>query len=82
MELSKEAIIATRKHFADSAQYCIDEVLSGDVVLPSHMSQDAYFKWQRQRISDSLAGLNDHTFTFKQYAQYVQMSGCCAILRK
>lgn len=80
VELTQETILTTRKHFADNAQGCIDEVLSGNVVLPSHTSQDIYFKWQRQRMADSLDGFNDHTWTFLQRAYWIQTGECVALL--
>lgn len=80
VELSQETILATRKHFADNAQGCIDEVLSGGVVLPSHTDREEYFRKCRVRAVNHTVGSYDHTWTFLQRAYWIQTGECVALL--
>lgn len=75
--LTQETIIAARQWFADNAQACIDEVTSGAVRVND---PETYFEWRRQSAADSLAGKNDHTFTFMQRAHYIQTGESVALL--
>ena len=79
VDLTPEIIQKARQHFADNAQGCIDEVLSGEVRVND---RDSYFQWQRERMADSLAGNYDHTFTHLQMAYYFQTGECIALLPK
>lgn len=80
VELTQETILATRQHFADNRQACIDEILRGDVVLPSHNPQEEHFARLRQRAVDDLAGKHDHTWTFLQRAYWIQTGEMVALL--
>lgn len=76
--ISKEqAVITTRQWFADNAQACIDEAVSGQVRVNNLAS---YVADQTQRIQDCLAGNWDHTLAFQQRMVYVQTGVCHAIL--
>jgi hypothetical protein len=76
-EITQETIIATRQWFADNARGCISEVESGAVRVND---PESYFEWRLQQVADSLAGNNDHTFTFLQRAHYIQTGECVALL--
>lgn len=73
----EQAIVTTRQWFADNAQACIDEAVSGRVRVNNLTS---YIADQTQRIQDSLAGKWDHTIAFQQRVLYVQTGVCHAIL--
>lgn len=73
----EQAVITTRQWFADNAQACIDEAVSGQVRVNNLTS---YIADQTQRIQDSLTGKWDHTLTFQQRVFYVQTGVCYAIL--
>lgn len=77
-EVSKEqAVNTTRQWFADNAQACIDEAVSGQLRVNDLAK---YVKDQTQRIQDSLSGKWDHTLAFQQRVVYVQTGVCHAIL--
>ena len=69
VELTEATILATRKYYADNAQKCIDNAISGEDRVND---LDRYITWRNKQIADGLAGLNDHTFTFVQMAYYIQ----------
>lgn len=73
----EQAVIAARQWFADNAQACIDEAISGQVRVNNLTS---YVVDQTQRIQDCLAGKWDHTLAFQQRVVYVQTGVCYAIL--
>ena len=73
----EQATITTRQWFADNAQACIDEAISGQVRVNNLAS---YVVDQTQRIQDCLAGKWDHTLAFQQRVLYVQTGKCYAIL--
>lgn len=75
--MKQETILATRQHFADLALRCIDEAESGVVKVNDLPS---YVAWMRQGAVDSLAGCSDHTFTFRQYAHYLETGVCVGLL--
>lgn len=77
IELTEESIQKAREWFADNAQGCIDEVLSGKVKVND---PESYFAWRREQISDAMEGRNDHTLTFLQRAHYIQTGECIALL--
>lgn len=77
--LTEETIRNTRQWFADNAQACIDEAVSGNVKVNNLQK---YIEWQKQRAADSLAGKSDHTFTFIQMAYYIQSGECIPLLSK
>lgn len=72
-----DTINATRQWFADNAQACINEAVSGQVRVNNLAS---YVADQTQRIQDCLAGNWDHTLAFQQRVVYVQTGVCHAIL--
>lgn len=80
MKLTNETIQVTRQWFADNSQACIDEVMSGDIVLPSHVNKVDYFASCRVRAVEHLSGKWDHTFTFLQRAHFIQTGECVALL--
>lgn len=73
----EQAVITTRQWFADNAQACINEAVSGQVRVNNLAS---YVADQTQRIQDCLAGNWDHTLAFQQRVVYVQTGVCHAIL--
>lgn len=73
----EQAIITTRQWFADNAQACIDEAVSGQVRVNNLAS---YVADQAQRIQDCLAGNWDHTLVFQQRVLFIQTGVCNAIL--
>lgn len=73
----EQAIITARQWFADNAQACIDEAVSGQLRVNDLTK---YVKDQTQRIKDSLDGKWDHTLAFQQRVVYVQTGVCHAIL--
>lgn len=77
MELTKESMQAAREYFAKNALQCIADVQNGTVRVND---PDAYFAYCRQRHDDTLAGKNDHTFTLRQYAYYLQTGVCVPLL--
>lgn len=80
--LTEETVKRTRQHFIDIYQGCIDEVLSGDVVLPEHTKQEDYFAYQRERMEYMKAGKGEHNFTFLQRAYWLQTGESIALLPK
>lgn len=73
----EQAVITTRQWFADNAQACIDEAISGQLRVNDLTK---YVKDQTERIQDSLSGKWDHTLAFQQRVSYVQTGVCHAIL--
>ena len=75
--LTTETIQSTRQWFADNAQACIDEAVSGDVKVNDLIG---YIERQEQRIDECLSGVWDQTFTFLQRAYYIQTGESVALL--
>jgi hypothetical protein len=74
MRLTKEeAILATRQHFADIHQSCIDSAKAGKFYVND---LERYIAWQEQSRKASLAGEYDHTFAFRQRAWWIQTGEC------
>jgi hypothetical protein len=72
-----EAIHATRQHFAEVAQACIEEAASGNV----HVNDlNAYTAWQHEMAADSLAGKFDHTFSHQQHVHFLLTGECRPLL--
>lgn len=67
--LTDETIQKTRQWYANNAQMCIDEAVSGEVKVND---LPKYIEWRKQSAADSLAGKSDHTFAFIQMAYYLQ----------
>lgn len=76
-KLTKETILKTRQWFADNAQACIDEVKRGEVKVNDELG---YFARCEQRKTDAIAGMIDHSLTFKQRAIMIQTGFCHPIL--
>lgn len=76
-EITQETIQRTRQHFADIAQGCINEAISGEVKVSNLQS---YIEWQQGSIEYTLSGKNDFTFTFMQRAYWLQTGECVALL--
>ena len=72
--ITPETTQATRQHFADLYQRCIDEAAAGVTDL------DRYVTWRREAIRASLAGEHDGSLTFLQRALYLQTRQSVAIL--
>jgi hypothetical protein len=70
-------ILATRNWYADNAQGCIDEALSGEVRVND---LDTYIEWRKSNIVASLIGLSDHTVAFLQMAVYIQTGESAPLL--
>lgn len=76
-EITQETIQRTRQHFADIAQGCINEAISGEVKVNNLQS---YIEWQHGSIEYALSGKNDFTFTFMQRAYWLQTGEMVALL--
>lgn len=77
VKLTPESMQAARLHFAHINQRCIDEVQSGKLRVND---PEKYIVWCQQSTADTLAGKNDHTFTFLQMAHYIQTGEMRALL--
>ena len=77
MTLTDETITATRQHFADIHQDCIDQARAGKFYVNN---LERYVEWQEHLRVASLAGEHDHTFTFQQRAWWIQTGECIALL--
>lgn len=73
----EQAVITTRQWFADNAQACINEAVSGQVRVNNMAS---YVADHAQRIQGCLAGSWDHTLAFQQRVLFIQTGVCHAIL--
>lgn len=77
MVLTPDTIQAARLWFAENAQSCIDEVLSGEVRVND---RPAFLKSQGWVKALALAGEFDRTLTFLQRAHFIQTGECPALL--
>jgi len=77
MNITPEAMLAARQWFADNAQACIAEAERGEVRVNDLAG---YIASRRQDAADALAGKHDHTFAFRQRAQYIQTGECVPLL--
>lgn len=75
--ITQETVIKTRQWFAENAQACIDEAISGKVCVND---LPLYVKQMEKRKAESISGKNDHTFTFRQKAVYIQTGEYHALL--
>ena len=71
-------ILATRNWYAENAQLCIDEAVSGEVRVND---LDTYIEWRKSNIVASLIGLLDHTVAFLQMAVYIQTGESVPLLK-
>ena len=74
-----DTINATRQWFADSAQACVNEAISGQVKVND---LDKYVQDQKRRMAEYLNGTWDHTLAFQQKATFIQTGECHPILPK
>jgi hypothetical protein len=79
IELTPETLQATREHFADIGRRCIEGATAGEFFVNDLSS---YVAGEREKIADSLAGKNDHTFTFLQRAHWIQTGECLPLFAK
>lgn len=79
MNLTNETIYATRQWYADNAQACIDEAVSGRVRVND---LDKYIIEQTGKVEEYLIGRWDHTLAFQQKAVFIQTGECHPILPK
>lgn len=77
LELTDDAIIAARQHFAGIHDECASGAKGG---LFSVYNLDEYVVEQGRLKEQSLNGDFDHTFTFLQMAHYFQTGNCVALL--
>ena len=75
--LTQETIFNTRQWFADNAQDCIVQAVSGEVKVNN---LDDYIESKETHIEECLSGVWDHTFTFQQRALYFQTGVCNPLL--
>ena len=75
--LTQETIAATRTHFVDNAYGCIREVIDGTIRVND---PEGYITTCELRALQHSLGKWDHTFTFRQYATFVQTGKCHALL--
>ena len=75
--IDEQAIIETRAHFADLCLRCIEDAQTGETRVND---LDRYVEQQTRSRIATLAGENDHTFTHRQYAHYLQTGVCVALL--
>lgn len=59
----------TRNHFARIHIYCIRQAKGGTIRVND---LPAYIAWHLQLLRDVRAGKQDHTFTLRQYADYLR----------
>lgn len=74
---TEQTIIATRQHFADMQERCIDDAEDGITAVNDLPSYIARCEEERRAF---LAGEYDHTFTFRQHAHYLQTGECLGLL--
>lgn len=77
--LKQESILSARQYFADLAMACLEDAKKGGV-LASDYPIEKYAQDCHKDRDESLAGKNDHTFTFLQRAYYIQTGECVALL--
>lgn len=65
-----------RQWFHDNALACIAEVESGAVKLASHYPVELYREKKLEDAQAALRGDYDHTFTFRQRAQWIETGVC------
>lgn len=75
--LTEDAIHRTRQWFAANARECAVEATAG-VFQVNDLA--AYVAEREEFALEALAGKHDHTFTFCQYAAYLQTGKCVALL--
>jgi hypothetical protein len=77
-ELTESTIISTRNHFAQISENCIQGALTNEF----HVNDvDQYVSWKSKSKQDYLDEKSDHTFTFLQYAYFLQTGQMVALLK-
>lgn len=77
-DITTETINQTRNHFAQISENCIQGALNKEF----HVNDVAqYIQWKTNSKKDYLSGKCDHTFTFLQYAYYIQTGECIPLLK-
>jgi len=79
-KITQESIIATRQHFADIYQACINGALDGTEPPASHVNIAEYVAQHEENIRAMLAGERQNNFTFMQRAYWIQTGKCIALL--
>lgn len=79
MILTSETIKATQQWYAENAQACINEAISGQVKVND---LDKYVQDQKLSMAEYLNGTWDHTLAFQQRATFIQTGECRPILPK
>jgi uncharacterized short protein YbdD (DUF466 family) len=75
-KLTAESITAARQFFADNANACIADAVSGAVKVNN---LDKYVSHQRKAHDDALSGVYDHTFAARQRAYFIQTGHSVAL---
>ena len=78
-ELTEESILKARKFFSDNCLACIEAVKSGKSQI--YCNKDEFYKMEEKKSKDYLAGVNDNTFFFLQYAYYIQTGKSVALFQ-
>ncbi len=86
--ITEETILATRRHFADIYQYCIDAAAEYGSIPAEHLPEGKFFVNDLEgyileleaRIVEMLEGKCDNSFTFAQRAYWLQTGECAALL--
>lgn len=72
----------TREWFRDNALACIAEVETGNVRLPSHYPLERYRADCEAKARAAMAGEYDHSFAFRQRAEWIEGKPSRALLPK
>lgn len=75
--MTDELILKTREHFAALHRSCIEKAVSGEYRVND---LPAYILSNEDNIASTLAGANDHTFTFRQYMHYLETGNSIPLL--
>lgn len=73
----EKMILATREHFAQIHVDCIIGASEGEFFVNDLMS---YIAWQFGMLRATERGDYDHTFTFLQFAHFLETEDCIALL--
>jgi hypothetical protein len=77
-EITTETIKQTRNHFAKISENCIQGAINKEF----HVNDlDRYIIWKTNSKKDYLSGKSDHTFTFLQYAYFLQTGESIPLLK-
>lgn len=76
-KITQQTILATRQHFAEICDRCVEQAISGKVRVND---LDKYIQCENRQKARFLAGDSDNTFTFQQRAVWLQTGVCHALL--